>query len=202
MSKSPTDPRNDPEKLRVPFVFVRRGERPPREWIAEHPDHLRVPAVMVPRGAPPPGPWGGSGSAPTQPQEPQAEAAPEGSLLAVAGGFAPPSADRRCTVDGRPWPTDSRGRDWPADRWGRPMRPLWDYPSGVRAPGEAGASGQPGSVNVREPVAAYRLAEARMADPANIGRAVLGQEGAAEVQPGGQSAARTTTRRSERGRCR
>gem|GEM_PF-3835598 len=40
-------------------------------------------------------------------------------------------------------PKDKNGRDWPKDRWGRPMRPLWDYPPGVRAPGEGYFSPRP-----------------------------------------------------------
>jgi hypothetical protein len=36
------------------------------------------------------------------------------------------------------------------------MRPLWDYPPGVRAPGEGVAPGEPGSVSTADAINAYR----------------------------------------------
>jgi hypothetical protein len=45
------------------------------------------------------------------------------------------------------------------------MRPLWDYPPGVRAPGEGVAPGEPGSVSTADAINAYLKAEAMFADP-------------------------------------
>jgi hypothetical protein len=53
------------------------------------------------------------------------------------------------------------------------MRPLWDYPPGVRAPGEGVAPGEPGSVTTADAINAYLQAEAMFADPLGIARAVL-----------------------------
>jgi len=57
VANDPTDPRNDPTMLRVPFIFVKRGDPPPLRWMAEHPGYLKVPAIMVPHGTEPPWPW-------------------------------------------------------------------------------------------------------------------------------------------------
>jgi hypothetical protein len=150
VTNDPTDPRNDPDMLRIPFIFVPRGDPPPLQWMAEHPDYLKVPAVMAPHGSPPPWPWGGARADPP-------ETAPQPTPTADARNpesFVPPPARRRHMPGGQPWPTDEKGRDWPKDRWGRPMRPLWDYPPGVRA-GEGVAPGGPGSIGAAEAVTAY-----------------------------------------------
>jgi hypothetical protein len=54
VANDPTDPRNDPDLLVIPFIFVPDGAPPPLRWLAEHPDYIKVPAVMVPAGSPPP----------------------------------------------------------------------------------------------------------------------------------------------------
>jgi hypothetical protein len=48
------------------------------------------------------------------------------------------------------------------------MRPLWDYPPGVRAPGEAVAPGEPGSFSTADAINAYLKAEAVFANPMGI----------------------------------
>jgi hypothetical protein len=53
------------------------------------------------------------------------------------------------------------------------MRPLWDYPPGVRAPGEAVAPGEPGSITTADAINAYLRAEAMFADPMGMARAAL-----------------------------
>ena len=73
----------------------------------------------------------------------------------------------------RPGRRIKNGRDWPQDRWGRPMRPLWDYPPGVRAPGDGVAPGEPGNVGTAEAINAYVQAEAMFADPLGMARAAL-----------------------------
>jgi len=160
MTNDPADPRNDPNMVRIPFLFVKRGDPPPLRWMAEHPGYFKVPAIMVPHGSPPPWPWGGARARPAETaQQPASTVEPR-----IPGSFVPPPARRRRTPGGQPWPKDKNGRDWPKDRWGRPMRPLWDYPPGVRAPGE------PGSVSTADAIAAYLRTEAMFADPVGMAR--------------------------------
>jgi hypothetical protein len=167
LTNDPADPRNDPNMVRVPFIFVKRGDRPPLRWMAEHPGYLKVPAIMVPHGTQPPWPWGGARARPPQvAQAPTPEVEPR-----IPGSFAPPPKRRKRQPGGQPWPKDKNGRDWPQDRWGRPMRPLWDYPPGVRAPGEGVAPGDPGSVSTADAINAYLKAEAVFANPMRIRRA-------------------------------
>jgi hypothetical protein len=52
------------------------------------------------------------------------------------------------------------------------MRPLWDYPPGVRAPGEGVAPGEPGSISTADAIDAYLKAEAVFANPMGIRDAV------------------------------
>jgi len=52
------------------------------------------------------------------------------------------------------------------------MRPLWDYPPGVRAPGEGVAPGAPGSITTADAINAYLQAEAVFANPMGIRDAV------------------------------
>ena len=47
-----------------------------------------------------------------------------------------PAAVRMIPGTNRPWPLDKRGQPWPRSRFGQPLRPLDEYPSGVRSPGE------------------------------------------------------------------
>jgi hypothetical protein len=89
----------------------------------------------------------------------------------IPGSFAPPPKLHKRQPGGQPWPKEKNGRDWPQDRWGRPMRPLWDYPLGVRAPGEAVAPGEPGSFSTADAINAYLKAEAVFANPMGIRRA-------------------------------
>jgi hypothetical protein len=136
--------------------------------MAEHPGYLKVPAIMVPHGSPPPWPWGGARARPPQAvQAPAPEVEPR-----VPGSFAPPPKRRKRQPGGQPWPKDKNGRNWPQDRWGRPMRPLWDYPPGVRAPGEGVAPGEPGSISTADAIDAYLKAEAVFANPMGIRDAV------------------------------
>jgi hypothetical protein len=138
--------------LSVPVIFVKRGDPLPVAWVAGHPDYIKVPAVMVPRGTRPPPSWGDAGAGAAAAALKPVPAA--GSR--IPGSFAPPPARRKCLPNGQPWPTDRNGGDWPKDRWGRPTRPLWDYPPGVRAPGEGVAPGAPGGVGEAEAIAAYK----------------------------------------------
>jgi hypothetical protein len=113
-----------------------------------------------------PWPWRGANAGPL-------EAAREPALAVkprFPDAFAPPPARRKHMPGGQPWLKDGKGRDWPKDRWGRPMRPLWDYPPGVRAPGEGVAPGAPGSIGAAGPVGAYR----RMAAVFDAPQASLG----------------------------
>ena len=177
VANDPAAPRNAPNMLRVPFIFVKRGEPPPLRWMAEHPGYLKVPAIMVPHGAPPPWPWGGARARPPQAaQEPTPTVEPR-----IPGSFAPPPKRRKRQPGGQAWPKDKNGRDWPQDRWGRPMRPLWDYPPGVRAPGEGVAPGEPGSVSTADAINAYLQAEAMLADPLGMARAALAKPDPANV---------------------
>ncbi len=159
-------PPDDRNTLRVPFIYVPRGDPWPTQWIAEHPDYFTVPAVMMPRD--PDGsrrPWAeiqallrqtdpawGTGPEPLPTPPPLAEAPRQ------SGSFAPPPPREKRMRGGQPWPKDRNGGDWPADRWGRPTRPLWDYPPGMRAPGEGDAPGAPGSVSEAEAIRSARTA--------------------------------------------
>jgi hypothetical protein len=151
------DPRNDPNMVSVPFIFVGHGDPLPVQWMAEHPDYIKVPAVMVPHGTRPPPPWGDAGVD-------QMAAARGAGLTAeprIPGSFVPPPARQKRMWGGQPWPKDRNGGDWPKDRWGRPTRPLWDYPPGVRAPGEGGAPGA-GSIGTEKAIRAARTALAAL----------------------------------------
>ena len=39
--------------LSVPFLFVRSGQAPPPEWLAQHPGWVKFPARLVPHGTRP-----------------------------------------------------------------------------------------------------------------------------------------------------
>jgi hypothetical protein len=169
VTNDPADPRNDPNMVRIPFIFVKHGDPPPLRWMAEHPGYLKVPAIMVPHGSPPPWPRGGARARPPQ----SAQASTPTVEPRIPGSFAPPPKRRKRQPGGQAWPKDKNGRDWPQDRWGRPMRPLWDYPPGVRAPGEGVVPGEPGSVSTADAINAYLRAEAMFADPVGMARAAL-----------------------------
>ena len=193
MINHPADPGGDmveppdaPNGLRIPFIFVPRGDPLPTQWIAEHPDWFTVPAVMVPRNPDNSRrPWAEVQALPRQtdaawgtlPNPPGGMAAP-----GIPGSFAPPPAREKRMRDGQPWPKDRNGGDGPADRWGRPTRPLWDYPPGMRAPGE------PGSVSEAEAIASARVALATL-DPANL-RAILASGRTGAGMDGTQTPAR------------
>jgi filamentous hemagglutinin len=98
----------------LPGHFVPEGAPVPPEL--QGPDWLRLPAQFVPEGMPVP-------------------AHLNGADWVRVPAVLPKRGSRR-TTGGQPWPKDRNGQDWPNDRLGRPMRPLWDYPPGVRAPGE------------------------------------------------------------------
>ena len=167
MINHPADPGGDmveppdaPNGLRIPFIFVPRGDPLPTQWIAGHPGYFTVPAVMVPRNPDNSRrPWAEVQALPRQtdaawgtlPNPPGGMAAP-----GIPGSFAPPPAREKRMRGGQPWPKDRNGGDWPADRWGRPTRPLWDYPPGMRAPGEGG------SVSEAEAIASARVALATL----------------------------------------
>ena len=40
---------DDPNTLKVPFMWVPQGCEPDPEWLRAHPGWVRIPAVMVPR---------------------------------------------------------------------------------------------------------------------------------------------------------
>ena len=64
----------------------------------------------------------------------------------------------------RPWPLDKRGQPWPRSRFGQPLRPLDEYPPGVRAPGE-GYTGP-----IADPEKAMRDYAAFMAEGGGLGK--------------------------------
>jgi rare lipoprotein A (peptidoglycan hydrolase) len=68
------DPPDDPNTLRIPFVFVPHGNPLPLAWIAEHPDYFSVPATMVPHGTRPPPPRGDGCGDPLETAPPPAQA--------------------------------------------------------------------------------------------------------------------------------
>ncbi len=41
---------DDPDTIRIPFIFVPHGHPPPTEWLRDHPEAFRIPAIFVPRG--------------------------------------------------------------------------------------------------------------------------------------------------------
>jgi len=145
VTSDPADPRNDPNMVRIPFIFVKHGDPPPARWMAEHPGYWKVPAIMVPHGAPPPWPWGGARARP-------AEVAQEASQTVeprIAGSFAPPPKLHKRQPGGQAWPKDKNGRTWPQDRWGRPMarygtiHPACGHPARAWHPARLAASPRP-----------------------------------------------------------
>jgi len=84
------NPRNDPNGVSVPFIFVGHGDPLPARWMAEHPGSLKVPAVMVPRGTRPSPTQGAAGAGAAAAALKPAPAA-ESRIL---GSFAPPPARR------------------------------------------------------------------------------------------------------------
>lgn len=38
---------DDPDTIRIPFIFVPHGHPPPADWLRDHPEAFRVPATMV-----------------------------------------------------------------------------------------------------------------------------------------------------------
>ncbi len=40
---------DDPDTIRIPFIFVPHGHPPPTEWLRDHPEAFRIPASFVPR---------------------------------------------------------------------------------------------------------------------------------------------------------
>ena len=86
------------------------------------PDDLQTPFLFVPHGAPEPVEW--------MRKHP--------GWVKFPATFVPraPAAVRMIPGTNRPWPLDKRGQPWPRSRFGQPLRPLDEYPPGVRAPGE------------------------------------------------------------------
>lgn len=86
------------------------------------PDDLQTPFLFVPHGAPEPVEW--------MRKHP--------GWVKFPATFVPRAAAAVRTIPGtnRPWPLDKRGQPWPRSRFGQPLRPLDEYPPGVRAPGE------------------------------------------------------------------
>ena len=84
---------------------------------------LQAPFLFVPHGAPEPMEW--------MRRHPV--------WVKFPAPFVPrvPAAVRTIPGTDRPWPLDKRGQPWPRSRFGQPLRPLDEYPPGVRAPGEA-----------------------------------------------------------------
>jgi hypothetical protein len=154
---------DDPNTLRVPFMFVPHGCEPTPEWLQAHPGAIKIPAVMVPRDPQ-------SGESGTQwnvqldlPNEPAVT--PTAVAPVTAAGFAPA---------GRPgnWPVDRNGRPWPRSRFGQPMCPVDELPPGVRKPGEAPGPGQNYDV-MTDAIAAWRQAEDVFANPARAAGIVV-----------------------------
>jgi len=46
------DAPDGPDDLKTEFIFVKRGDPPPLEWMALHPGWVKFPAVMIPRDSP------------------------------------------------------------------------------------------------------------------------------------------------------
>jgi hypothetical protein len=124
---------NDPNTLRVPFMWVPHGCEPDPEWLRAHPGWVRIPAVMMPRDPHPgeSGPqWNVQLGAPGEPAAPPAAAPPAAPEPEPRTFFAPVG---RATD----WPVDRDGRPWPRTAFGQPQCPLNEFPPGMRAPGEA-----------------------------------------------------------------
>ena len=113
---------------------------------------------------------------------PRSPGRPRSGAPCIPGAFAPPPKRRKRMPGGQALPKDKNGREWPKDRWGRPMRPLWDYPPGVRAPGEGVAPGEPGSISTADAFNAYVQAEAMFADPLGMARAALATPDPADLR--------------------
>ena len=144
---------DDPNTLRVPFVFVPHGCEPTPEWLQAHPGAIKIPAVMVPRD-PRPGESGTQWN--VQLDLPNESAAtPTAQAPETPTSFAPIGRTGE-------WPVDRNGRPWPRSRFGQPMCPIHELPPGVRKPGEATAPYMPGS---GDPVTAWRTMNAVFADP-------------------------------------
>jgi hypothetical protein len=122
---------DDPNTLRVPFMFVPHGCEPTPEWLQTHPGWVRFPAVMVPRDPRPDenGPqWNVQLGAPSE--SVAAPAAAPAAAPEPRTSFAPVSRAAG-------WPVDRHGRPWPRTAFGQPQRPLHEFRPGERAPGEA-----------------------------------------------------------------
>ena len=65
-----------PSFLKVPFVFVPKGNPPPLEWMAAHPGFVTFAATFVPRSHPTPLPEAEPGAVFAPHEAPQPEAAP------------------------------------------------------------------------------------------------------------------------------
>ncbi len=89
---TPDDDFDGSNTLRVPFVFVKRGDPLPTEWMARHPGWVKFPATLVPRD-PAPVDTITPGQAYSRPAEADPDSVPIGMERPVAAG-APTSVGR------------------------------------------------------------------------------------------------------------